>query len=275
MGFEILKTLLNKFALAIPNIFGAIFIAFLGFFIAKTVSKIVARILRSIGADKFAERLNSIDFLEENKIRIQISKICGQIVYYIILLFALVAATEVLQMPALSKLITDIFNYIPSVLSAMIVMIFGVLIANTLKNLVLTACLSLNIPSAKLISSFVFYFVFLTAAISALSQARIDTDFVKSNISIILGGGVAAFALGYGLASKDLMANFLASFYGRARLNVGDVIKIGETVGRIAHIDNTSIILNGKDKQVLVPLSKILREEVEILPNDFLQISEK
>ncbi len=107
-----------------------------------------------------------------------------------------------------------------------------------------------------------------------MAQAKIDTSFVKTNLSIILGGGVAAFALGYGLASRDVMANFLGSMYSRKRFRTGDVIKIGETVGRIVALDNTSVVLNAPDRQIIIPLSKLMRESVEILPNDFFQLPE-
>ena len=83
--------------------------------------------------------------------------------------------------------------------------IIGLLIANGLKNIVYSTCKSIGIPSSNLISTFVFWFVFITALVSALSQAKIDTDFVKNNLSIILGGAVAAFAIGYGFASKDMI----------------------------------------------------------------------
>ena len=140
--------------------------------------------------------------------------------------------------------------------------------------MVLSICNSIGVPSANLISNFVFYFVFLTALISALGQAKIDTDFVKNNLSIILGGGVAAFALGYGLASKDMMSNFLASFYSRRHFNIGDTIKVGDVIGTIVYADNSCVKIQSAERLVIVPLSKLMKEEVEILPSDFLKINE-
>ncbi len=46
------------------------------------------------------------------------------------------------------------------------------------------------------------------------------------------------------------------------------------TLGRIVALDNTSVVLNAPDRQIIVPLSKLMRESVEILPNDFFQLPE-
>jgi hypothetical protein len=274
MGFEILKNLLIRFTSAIPNIIAAIVIAVIGMLVAKAIGKIIERVLSTIGIDKLATKLNEIDIIEQYNITIKPSKIMGNVFYYILMLIFMIAATDILGMPAVSQLISDLINYVPNVVTAGIVLIVGLLIANILKNLTLSACKSLGIPSPSLISNFMFYFIFLTALISALGQAKIDTDFVKNNLSIILGGGVAAFALGYGLASREIMSNFLASFYSRRHFNIGDTIKMGNTTGKIVYEDNTCVKIQSAERLVVIPLSKIMKEEVEILPSDNLQIED-
>ena len=274
MGLEILRTLLLRFTSAIPNIIGAFIVAIVGMLIAKAVSRIIEKVLGTVGIDKLAQKLNDIDIIEQYNINLKPSRIIGQIFYYVLLLIFLTAATDILGMPALSQLIADLINYVPNLITAMAVMIIGLLLANVLKGVIYSAAKSVGIPSPNLISNFIFYFVFLTAMISALSQAKIDTDFVKNNISIILGGGVAAFALGYGLASRDMMSNFLASFYSRRHFNIGDTIKVGDTIGKIVYLDNSCVKMQTSERLVIVPLSKLMKEEVQILPSDFLKLPE-
>ena len=124
---------------------------------------------------------------------------------------------------------TDIINFIPRLLVAGIVLMIGVFIADFIKDIITTVCQSLGIPSAKMIGGFVFWFIFLTALVSAMGQAGIETDFIMSNLSLLLAGGVFAFALGYGIASRDMMANFLASFYTKEKVNILD--KYGNKIG--------------------------------------------
>ncbi|MBL7814430.1 MAG: mechanosensitive ion channel [Saprospiraceae bacterium] len=271
---NLLEKLLSDFLAVIPKLAGAITVLILGYVISKAVIKLLTVVLSKIGVDKLTEKLNDIDLVRQNNMQLKLSIILGNVVFYMMMLITLMAATDVLGMPALSQLISDMSNYIPNLVIALVVLMFGLLASNLIKNIVLTACKSFGIPSASVIGNFVFYFMFLTAFITALGQAKIDTSFVKNNLSIILGGGVAAFALGYGLASRDVMANFLGSMYSRKRFREGDVIKLGETIGRIVAMDNTSVVLNAPDRQIIIPLSKMMKESVEILPNDFFQLPE-
>lgn len=99
---------------------------------------------------------------------------------------------------------------------------------------------------------------------SALGQAKINTEFIQSNLTVIIGGGVLAFSFGYGFASRDMMANFIASFYSKSKVKIGDRIRIEEVEGEVVGIDNTSITVKGNDRQIIIPLSKLTSENVEI-----------
>jgi small-conductance mechanosensitive channel len=49
------------------------------------------------------------------------------------------------------------------------------------------------------------------------------------------------------------------------KFQVGDVISINGVSGEIIDMDNTSLILQAKDKKIVIPLSKLTTENVELL----------
>jgi small-conductance mechanosensitive channel len=261
---NLLTELVKKFGQSIPSIAAAFGVAIVGSIIAAMVSKLISKLLSATGVDALADKINQIDFISNYNIKIVPSRVVGKIVYYILMLVVLIAATELLGMPAVSQLVHDLINYVPTLISAVIVLLFGLLIADTVKDATATACKSLGIPSGKVIANFLFYFIFLTALISALSQAKIDTDFIKSNLNILLGAAVGAFGLGYGLASKDMMSNFLASFYSRDKIKIGDLISVDGVKGVIIDMDNSSLALQLESSVVIIPLSKLANSKVEI-----------
>ena len=144
-------------------------------------------------------------------------------------------------------------------------MVFGLLLANMVKELLLTTFRSLGISSGTIISNFVFYFLFITIALSALSQASIKTAFIENNLTIIIGGIMVAFAIGYGYASRNVMANFLGSLYSKPKFRIGDIIEVTEIKGKIIGMDNTSMLLRtGDDRRIVIPLSLLTHNKVEI-----------
>ena len=260
----ILNELYTSFARAFPNFLAALAVFIIGYIIARMVAGLVDRVFRSLGINRLGEKLNEVDFIEKSNINIVPSKILSKIVYYILLLIFTIVATEILNIAAVSQLVRDIINYVPSVIAAIAILIIGLLIAQALQKIVLTTIQSLGIPSAKIIAAFIFYFVFLMTIITALTQLGIETNFIATNITAIIAGGVLAFGLGYGLASKDTMANFLASFYSKDKINLGDVIAVDGVKGEVIRIESTSLRIRAEDKEVIIPLSKLTTGNVEI-----------
>ncbi len=215
-----LNDLLKELIGFMPNFVSAIIVFLIGIIISKIIAKLVRKILLKIKIDKLAEGLNKIEFIDKADIKISLSNIISKFVYYFLLLIFLVLSTDILRVPVISNLLVDIFNFIPNVFVAFLIIIFGLLLANWLKGLVLTITKSLNIPSAGLIANLVFYFIFINVLISAMVQAKINVDFFSTNISLIIGGVVFAFALAYGLASKKILSNIISSFYYKHNYNI-------------------------------------------------------
>jgi hypothetical protein len=267
---DILKQVFASFAAAATNIIGALIIILIGWLISKLVAKGILKILQSLKVDRFAEKINDTEFAMKAKLKISLSSFLSKLTFYVLMLIFFMAATDVLGMPIVSNMVSDLITYLPRLLSALVLFVLGIYLAEFVKNIVLAACNSLAIPSGKIIANFVFYLVFLTLTISALSQASIETSLITSNLTVILGGVILAFAIGYGFASKDTMANFLASFYSKNKVKIGDVVNIDGSRGKVVAMDSSSITLQGDGKIIVIPLKKLTSEKVEIFSNDRL-----
>jgi len=260
-----LQELLKSFVSGVPKFLTAVVIALIGFIVARIIASIVKKALVTVNVDKIGERLSEIEIVEKSNIKIKISSVISKVVYYFLLLFFMVAASDVLGMPAVSELVLNIFNLIPKIIVAMIILVLGTLIADGLKGVTQTALESLGIPSARMIASFVFYFLMINIVISALTAAEIDTQFLSQNISLVIGGIVLAFAIGYGLASQASMSNFLASYYSQGKFDVGDTITIDDLTGKVVEMDKSSLILvTDMGKKFIYPLSQVSNTRIEI-----------
>jgi Conserved TM helix/Mechanosensitive ion channel len=249
---------------AIPKFITAMIILILGYLIANMLKKIISSALQKANLDKFGDKINQIDILANNNIEIKLSALLAKMVYYMIMLVFVMTAVGALDMPVLAELIQDFIKFVPNLIAAFIILIAGLLLGDTLKNVVTATCKSMGMPSANIIGSFVFYFIFINVIIVALSQAQINTDFFAQNISIIIAGGVLAFSIGYGFASKDLVASFLASYYTKDKLNIGDKVTLNGVTGVITNVDKSSVTVTSDQKDVIIPLNKILQDNIEI-----------
>lgn len=263
-NFSVLEELGRNFLGIIDNLVGALVLLILGIIIARLIAKFLRKVLRTLKVDRLADRLNEIDLFYKNHIKITPSTLIPRIIYYVLVFIFVIAATDVLGMAVISNLMGQLLNYIPNAIAAFIVLVIGLIVADLLKNLIKTTCESLGIPAAGVISTVVFYFVFINIIMMALKQGNIETAFIEQNISIILAGIIFAFAIGYGLASKNLVANFLSSFYNRDKVKLGDVITIDGIKGEVIAMDNTTLTLRSGTTRTIIPLSKLTSESLSV-----------
>ena len=254
----------QQFLNAFPRVFTAIIILLVGILISKMISKAIKKLMAKAGVDKIGEKLNEIEMVQKSRIDIKLSQLFSKVIYYVLMLFFLVASADILAMPAVSQLVTDIFNFVPNLIVAMIVLILGLLLAEAVKNLVFTTLKSLAVPSAKIIANFLFYFLLINVLVSALTQAKINIEFLSQNLTVMIGGGVLAFGIGYGLASKDVISNFMASFYSKDKVKLGDIITIDGIEGEIIDIDRSSMTIKTNGNKAIIPLSKMTSQKIII-----------
>lgn len=256
------STFLNSIAQALPNVLGAFGLLLIGLLLAKVVSRIIARVLISLKADVFSDKLKEIELL--SSLNIKISTVAQKLVYWVILLIFLTAASEVVGLDSVSQGIAAFLAYVPHLVSAVLFFVAGIFVASLIQKVITAACESMNISGSRIIGLFVFYFFVIIISISALNQAGIDTDIITQNVTLAIGAVFLAFAIGYGFASKDIMSNLLASFYSRDKFSVGQQIRVGDVTGTIIKIDSTSVTLDAGDRHIILPLSRLLNSTVEI-----------
>ncbi|MDF7816377.1 mechanosensitive ion channel [Runella sp. MFBS21] len=262
-----LTKLINQFVDFVPRFIFAAFILLIGYLVAKGISIILKKVLEKIGFDRIGEKLNEISIVKQLQTEIKLSQIVSKVLYYFIMLGFITDATRTLGVGAITGLVEKLVNFVPQLIVAAIMLQIGVLVAETLKNAVVSICKSFNVPSAKLIGSIVFSFFSVITLISALGQAGINTELLESSFNLIIGGIILAFAVGYGFASRDVLSNLLASFYNNNRFQLGQTIQIDEIKGKIIHIDNTSITLQTGDSQTVFPLQVIQSKKITVFDN--------
>jgi len=268
---QTLNQTVNNVINLLPRMILAAILVMLGMLIGKIIARLVSKFFDKIGVDHFLGRLGNIEVLNKTPLRFRSGKIIAKLIYYFFFFLFVLIAVDILEIQALSEIITLLFTYLPRLISAIFVFLLGIFLADLLRGFVRTACYSMDIPAASLISNLVFYFIFVNIALIALEQSGIETGFIQINLSIILAGIMLAFALGYGAASKPILSNILSGYYNRNKIQIGDTIKIEEVEGIIVAIDSGSFTIKTDEKTwVTLPLHKLTTEKYALIKTDEL-----
>ncbi|HEX4642952.1 MAG TPA: hypothetical protein VH161_05770, partial [Candidatus Acidoferrales bacterium] len=108
-----------------------------------------------------------------------------------------------------SLLVRNVFAYIPNIVGAMLVLLFGGIIASFLARSVLIGAVNLNLQYARLLSLGVKWLVTVLAVAMALEHLEIAPGIVMLAFGILFGGIVLTLVLAVGLNSRELVTKSL------------------------------------------------------------------
>lgn len=249
----------------LPVVVSALAVLLVGWMISKLVARAIHKTLMSIKFDTMMEKVNLDSLLNKIKPGLSASFVLSKIFYWVLMLLFITSAANVLGWELLTNGIASFMGYLPTLGIALIIFVIGIYIAELIRTMVYTAANSIGISGAKTISNIVYYLLFIFIAITALNQAGINTDVITSNLTIILGSLLLAFALSYGAASRHLVTNMLSSFYSKGKFKEGQRIRVKEVEGEILSIDSISVTLNTPTGKMVLPSKILIEEQVLIL----------
>jgi len=131
----------------IPNLIGALIILVVGLIIAWAVAGIVRAILRRVTVDDRIARWIAGDEAEGKPIEVE--NVVGRVVFWLIMIFVLIAFFEALGLTIitepLNRLLNIIFGYIPQILGAGVLLLLAWIIASAVRWLTVRALGALNL----------------------------------------------------------------------------------------------------------------------------------
>ena len=179
--------------------------AFLAAFVARLL---IVRMLRSLDFDRRAERWR-LEALLGWPGSSSLSHTVGRVIYWTILILGLLVSLTALNATIPSRLALSVFEYLPHVLAALMILVVGTVAATFLARSALIGAVNMQIQSARLLSLAVKWLVLLITVAMALDHLGIGRRVLLLAFGISFGGVVFAAALAVGLGARDLVSRTL------------------------------------------------------------------
>ncbi|HEX7017323.1 MAG TPA: hypothetical protein VF209_00220 [Patescibacteria group bacterium] len=208
---------LGELSVYLPRIFGALLILVIGSAIAKMLKRVVVKLLEAARVSKLVEKTPVEHFMHNAEVGQKVEGVVGTSVYWLLMLVVLQTAVSVLGLAPLTQILDRVLAYIPNVISAVLVLFLGVIVAGVVESLVKGAIRSIDGQSALLLGKVASYLVMTMVVLAAISELGIAREFIM----ILFIGFVSTVTLGLGLAiglgGKDVVNTMLTQWYERTR----------------------------------------------------------
>lgn len=204
------KAMLIKIWGYVPTLVGAIVILAVGWIIAKLLEALVVRVLKSARLDAACDSAGVTNVLAQGDIKMTVSELIGALVYWLLVLVVIVTALNALNLTIAADLLSRLVEYVPNIIAAVFVLIFGSFLASFISAIVRTSASNAGIHNAKLLAKVSHAVLVIFAIIIAVEQLRIATALIALAVNVILASIGIGIALAFGLGCKDIAGKFVS-----------------------------------------------------------------
>ena len=131
-------------------------------------------------------------------------------------LVVILLASSALGVQNVNDVFANLVGYIPAVLAAIIVIVFGILLGEFVRALILASAGGVDgVPTLAKLAKVV---VITISVFMALQQLGVAADIVTTAFTLILGAAALAFALAFGLGNTTLAGEMTRRWYEAGRV---------------------------------------------------------
>ena len=209
----------------LPNLLTGIVVFVVGLGLAWLVKALVIRIIKLLKLDAAFERAGVGEALKRMAVKDAPAVIVGRMFFWLVTLIFFALSLRVMKVPVIDQLLERLLLYVPNIVVALIILIFGWLVGNFLGRAALIASVNAGIKPSAAIGRAVKVIILLFAGVMAFEQLGIGRETLVAAFAIAFGGVVLALALAFGFGGKDLARTFLEKRFKKDREAGGDDLK--------------------------------------------------
>jgi hypothetical protein len=199
----------------IPNLVGCLVILFIGYLIARLVKAGVAKLLEAVGLDRALSGSQAGTYVERMSPGARPSRLVAVVAFWFIFIYAIAAAIGALKIPALTGFMSNVQNYLPNVIAAVLILVIGVALAGIAGSLV--DRLLGDTAAGRMARTVAPTLILAIVAFMVLNQLHIAPAIVTVTYIALIGMLAVAGALAFGLGGRELAADMMRDAYDSAR----------------------------------------------------------
>jgi flagellar biosynthesis protein FliQ len=212
---EPLRALLVQVASFVPRLAVALAILVAGWLIGKAARFAVVKALRAFNFHVLTERAGVDGFLQQSGTSKDTSDLFGSVIFWLVIIGSLIVSFNGLGLTQVTDVLSRVLLFLPKLLVALLVIVFGAYFARFMGTAVMSYCRSAGITDGELLGKIAQVAIMIFIVLIAIDQLNIGGDLVQRTFLILLAGVVFALALAFGIGGRDWAAAVLERWFPR------------------------------------------------------------
>lgn len=215
IAVEPLRAFLVQTGAYLPRLGVALVVLLAGWLLAKALRFATVKALRAFNFHVLTRRAGIDSFMQQGGTKKDTSDLVGMIVFWLVLLGALIVASNGLGLTQVTELLGRVLLFLPRLLVGLLVLVFGLYFAGFVGQSVQAWCQRAGIGDAEALGRIVQYAIVTFVLLIAIDHIDIGRGLVQQTFLILLTGVVLALALAFGLGGRERAAALLEHWFPR------------------------------------------------------------
>jgi len=193
----------------VPRVLAMLTLLALGLLLGWVAGGVIARIARAVRLDERSRAWGLTAALSRGSVARPPSQVLRLLVFWGTFVIFATMGIEAMALPGVPGATGLLMGLLTRALTALLILVVGMLTANFLGHAVLVAAVNAGLPEARLLARATRWGVLLFIVATALAEVGIGRDMVLIAFGITFGGLVLALALAFGLGGRRLAQHML------------------------------------------------------------------
>lgn len=208
MLLEPLRISLREVGTFVPRVVLAIVILVAGWLTAKIVRFAIVKMLRAVNFNVVTEKAGIDGFLRQGGGDFDTIALIGALFYWLVILAALMIAFNSLGLAYVTDLIGRVVLFVPKVLVAVVILVFGTYFARFVAAALTTYLSNVGVGEAHVIGRLALYAIMAFVVLIALDQLGLG-EILRQTFLIVVAAIAFALALAFGLGGQKRAAELI------------------------------------------------------------------
>lgn len=205
----------DRLAIVVPDVLLALGLLAVGWLVARFLRRASTRLLRWLKVDELAEKSGFEDFLVRGGVDLTAVTLISHGIYWLVLLGVFLALLDALGLHAARVLIDRLSTFLPNLVLAVGILVFGSLLARIAGALVFSYLSNVGMSAAGPLGALTRFAVLAFVVFMAAEQLAIRSEVLISGFQIAFAAVCLAAALAFGLGGRDWAAGVINRYTRR------------------------------------------------------------
>lgn len=247
----------------LPALLTALALMLVGWLIARLLRALTLRSARTLNRGVQAIGLGNL--AHEIGSHQPTIRVLASIVYWLVILFFLAAATNVLGLSTFAGWLDRLVSHLPNILSGVLIIFVGAILARIARDAVMATLPSLTAQQRSLLGRIVQALTLTILVVVGLDQIGIDITVITTVLAVAVAAFLGGLSLAFSLGARTFVSNIIGAHYLDRDYHEGQRIRIRGMEGTILEITSVAVLLDTADGRLAVPAHVFAEDAALIL----------